>query len=57
MPLLSIRSGARAAYERLSGPASASEDDDSVLNFEEAADNGPPSKRKRWWNYLPLCCE
>ncbi|KAL5482478.1 PFA3 [Sanghuangporus weigelae] len=52
MPLLNLDIRARAPYERLPGEASASEDDDSVLDIDEG--NGPPAKRKRWWMYLPL---
>ncbi|OCB88236.1 zf-DHHC-domain-containing protein [Sanghuangporus baumii] len=52
MPLLNLDIRARAPYERLPGEASASEDDDSVLDIDEG--NGPPAKRKRWWMYLPF---
>lgn len=60
MPLLNFdsRTLARAPYEQLSQTQTASEDDDdSVLDVDEDQDGGPPKKRKRWWDYLPLCRE
>ncbi|KAI5116582.1 hypothetical protein M0805_009225 [Coniferiporia weirii] len=53
MPLLSFGALSRAPYERVPGPeiASASEDDDSVLDVDE----GRTRKKKQWWNYIPLC--
>lgn len=60
MPLLNFdsRTLARAPYEQLSQTQTASEDDDdSVLDVDEGQDGGPPKKRKRWRDYLPLCRE
>lgn len=60
MPLLNFdsRTLARAPYEQLSQTQTASEDDDdSVLDVDEDQGSGPPKKRKRWWDYLPLCRE
>lgn len=60
MPLLNFdsRTLARAPYEQLSQTQTASEDDDdSVLDVDQDQDGGPPKKRKRWWDYLPLCRE
>ncbi|KLO05627.1 zf-DHHC-domain-containing protein [Schizopora paradoxa] len=36
-------------------PYGNNDDDDSVLDFDESDEGGPPKWRKRWWNYIPLC--
>ena len=59
-PLLTFEASSRAPYERLPSDTraiSASDDDDSVLDIDDGEENGDAKKIKKWWNYLPLCCE